>query len=317
MNNTLINFTEAQKQLGVSRSTLLRWLKAKRITGYKAGKKWKFYPEDLSKVLLKESPAIYIISDSKDLIKSLNSLLPEKIQNGDIYSPDFWCEWQDISQWVMITLYFKDSCAQIELINNRLDNTVKQLKISLSNAARIDKIWKLWDDNGGNTPPRPGKYRCISGTNGYKISTLQLPANIKRTTGKYKISKKNENKMGSVAFCDIYVYGPANKHTALTAYLILTKLILKKGITSPTVLTSEREPTYYLPCAIQIYEEEPQKLSGTQFSLIQIEASDLMPPRGISSSTYRIAYAFGKRNDRLKESNNELIIKFKSVDLNL
>ena len=309
MNKQLINFTEAQKQLGVSRSTLLRWLKAKRITGYKAGKKWKFYPEDLSKVLLKESPAIYIKNDNKDLIKVLKTLLPEKIQKGDIYSPGFWCEWQDISQWVMITLYFKDSYAQIELINNELDNTVKKLKISLSNAAAINQIWNIWDNNSVNNPPRSGKYCFISGTNGYKISTLQLPANIKPTTEKNKMSKNNENKIDNADFFDVYVYGPPGRQTALTAYSILSKLILKKGILSPTVLTSEREPTYYIPGALQIYEEDPKNIPVTQFSLSQSNTSDLMPSRGIRSSTYRISYSFGKRNNLLKESDNELIIE--------
>jgi len=310
MNDQLINFTEAQKHLGVSRSTLLRWLKSKRISGYKAGKKWKFYTADLNKVLLKESPVAYTTNDRKELLKLLSPLLPEKIKCKDVYSSFFWCEWQDITQWLMITIHSKGSDAQIMLTQNKPENLSKHLKIPVSKAEKIDKIWESWSVSSEITPPRPGKYDFVSGTNGHRISSLQLPANFSKDIHEtYKLSKKAENKIASATYCDIYVYGQPDRHTAFTAYSILSKLLSEKEIAHPSVLTSERVPTYFLPEALQIYDDNPKFFPGAKFCLIQIEESDLMPPRGISTPPYRIAYSFGKRNNKLKESKNVIIIK--------
>ena len=306
MNKILLNFTEAQKQLGISRSTLLRWLKDKRITGYKAGKKWKFYPADLAKVVLKESPAVYTKSDSKELLKLLNPLFTEKIKCRDIYSPDFWCEWQDIDQWAMITIHIKGNSARIELIQNRLKDSVKHLNIPVSKAVKINRIWEIWGDNDSNPPQRPGKYSCISG-NGYKISTLQISAHIKHTLYRQIISKKIETKITNSSYCDIYIYGPPDRHIPLAAYLILSKLIEKNKAKHTSVLTTENEPTYFLPGALQIYGKTSQIFIGTQFYLAQIESSDLLPPRGISSPLFRIAYVFGKRPKKLAEKDNVII----------
>jgi len=311
MNNTLINFTEAQKQLGISRSTLLRWLKSKRITGYKAGKKWKFYPDDLSKILLKERPSVYTIDDSKELLKLLTPLLPEKLKCKNIYSPDLWCEWQDITLWTMIAIHIKGNGAQIDLIENKPERSSKHLKIPVSKAEKIIGIWRTWDKKSEITPPRPGKYSFTSGTNGYKISTLQLPVNFKIFLETYKFSKKIENKINDINHCDIYIYGTPERKTAFTAYSILSKLISKKAIPYVSVLTSEKEPTYFLSGALQIYDDNPDFFPGTQFSLVQIEELDLMPPRGISTPPFRIAYSFGKQNNTLKENKNVLIIKTK------
>ena len=303
MNNSLLNFTEAQKQLGVSRSTLLRWLRDKRITGYKAGKKWKFYPDDLNKVLLKESPSVYVKSDIKELIKLLYPLLPETLRSGNVYSPDFWCEWQDIDQWIMITLFIKDNSARIELIKNRLED-VRHLKIPVSKAIKLNRIWEIWSKNHVNATPRPGKYTCLTGTNGYKISTLQLPAHIEHVINIPDIPEIIKKKISDKSFCDIYVYGPPNRITAFTAYLLLSYLMKKHQMAYTSVFTSENEPTYFFPGALQIYGDILQTHSGTKFSLTQIEVSDLMQSRGISSPPFRIAYAFGKRPDKLKESEN-------------
>ncbi len=307
MNKALLNFTEAQKQLGISRSTLLRWLKDKRITGYKAGKKWKFYPDDLAKVVLKESPTVYTKSDNKELLKLLNPLFTEKIKCRDIYSPDFWCEWQDIDQWVVITIHIKGNSARIELIQNRLEDSVKHLNISVSKAVKINRIWEMWGNNDSNSPPRPGKYSCISGANGHKISTLQLPAHIKHTSYKPIISRKSEAKITNSSYCDIYIYSPPDRHIPHAAYLILSKLIEKNKAEHISVLTTENEPTYFLPGALQIYGKTSQIFIGTQFYLTQIESSDLLPPRGISSPLFRIAYVFGKRPKKLIEKDNVII----------
>ncbi len=310
MNNQLINFNEARKHLGVSRSTLLRWLKSKRISGYKAGKKWKFYIDDLNKILLKENPAIYTTNDRKELLKLLSPLLPEKIKCKDIYSPAFWCEWQDITQWLMITIHLKGNDAQIVLTQNKPETLSKHLKIPVSKAEKIDKIWRMWSASSEIIPPRPGKYSFISGTNGHKISTLQLPAFFSNDISvTYKLSKKTENKIAAATYCDIYVYGQPDRHTAFTAYSILSKLLSEKEISQLSVLTSEIEPTYFIPGTLQIYDNNPKFFPGVKFCLIQIEEFDLMPSRGISTPPYRIAYSFGKRNNKLKESKNVIIIK--------
>ena len=309
MNTALINFNEAQKHLGVSRSTLLRWLKNKRVTGYKAGKKWKFYTDDLDKMLLKESPSAYSTTDGKELIKSLSALLPPKLKCKDIYSPDFWCEWQDATQWEMITIYIKSSGAQIEFTQNKLKNASKCLEISIANAEKINKIWKVWSNRNEIIPQRSGKYSCLTAANNYKISTLQLPANINCTGGTYKLSRKNENKINSTSHCDIYVYGPPERKTAFTAYSILLKLLSKETKINKSVLTSENDPTYFLPDALQIYGEKAETFPGINFCLLQIGTSEIMPVRGISTPLYRIAYAFGKQANKLKESKDVIIIK--------
>ena len=47
----MLDCAGAQRQLGVSRATLVRWLRDGRITGYKAGKQWRFRSEDLNLIL--------------------------------------------------------------------------------------------------------------------------------------------------------------------------------------------------------------------------------------------------------------------------
>jgi len=309
MDNQLINFTDAQKQLGVSRSTLLRWLKSKRITGYKAGKKWKFYPADLNKVLLKESLTVYTPGDNKELQKLLSPILPEKLKYRNIYSTEFWCEWQDITQWLMITIHIKANTAEVELMQH--SHATECIKIPVSKAEKIIKIWEIWKENNESYPARPGKYNSISGTNGYKISTLQLPANLSKISGTYELPRKAENKIAVADYCDIYIYGPPDRQTAFAGYSILSKLLLEKGIAHSSILTSEIEPTYFLPGALQVYDNNPKVFPGVKFCLLQVEESDLMTSRGISTPPYRIAYSFGKRNNKLKESKNVIVIKTK------
>jgi excisionase family DNA binding protein len=311
MNEHLINFTEAQKHLGVSRSTLLRWLKDKRITGYKAGKKWKFYPEDLNQILLKERPSVYTTDDSKEFLKLLNPFLPKKFKCKDIYSWDFWCEWQDITQWSRITVHINRNIALIEAIQNQPGKSTTHFKIPVSTAKKIIGIWRTWDIKSEITPPRPGKYSFISGTDGYKISTLQLPANFKNFLETYKFSKKIENKIAAAKQCDVYIYGPPERKTAFAAYSILSKLISRNTTPDVSVFTSEKEPTYFIPDALQVYDDNPVFFPATKFSLIQIEEFDLMPSRGISPPPFRIAYSYGKQNNKLKESKNVIIIKAK------
>jgi len=210
----------------------------------------------------------------------------------------------------MITIHLKENDARIILTQNEPETPSKHLKIPVSKAERIDKIWRMWSTSSEIPPPRPGKYGFISGTNGHKISTLQLPANFSKNISKtYKLSKKTKNKISASTYCDIYVYGLPNKQTAFTAYSILSKLLSEKKILHPSVLTSEIEPTYFLPGALQIYDDNPKFFPGVEFCLIQIEEFNLMPPRRISTPPYRIAYSFGKQNNKLKESKNVLIIK--------
>lgn len=45
-------FKDAMKALGVSRSTLYRMMWNGRLTGYKIGATWRFYPEDLEAIPL-------------------------------------------------------------------------------------------------------------------------------------------------------------------------------------------------------------------------------------------------------------------------
>lgn len=42
-----LNFKQAMKLLGVSRSTLYRWMYAGKIAGKKVGTRWRFYLRDI------------------------------------------------------------------------------------------------------------------------------------------------------------------------------------------------------------------------------------------------------------------------------
>ena len=59
-NDALLMSKDAMSYLHVSRSTLYRLMESGRLRGYKAGKNWRFYREDLRR---------YVGRDSKQLIK--------------------------------------------------------------------------------------------------------------------------------------------------------------------------------------------------------------------------------------------------------
>ncbi len=59
-NDALLTSKDAMSYLHISRSTLYRLMKSGRLRGYKAGKNWRFYREDLRR---------YVGRDSKQFIK--------------------------------------------------------------------------------------------------------------------------------------------------------------------------------------------------------------------------------------------------------
>ncbi len=288
MNEQLLNFTEAQKMLGVSRSTLLRWLKSKKISGYKAGKKWKFYRRDLSKIIVKEKPAVYSASEKKTY-KILKPLLPAALKIENIFSQNFWCEWQDAEEWLYISIIADNMKARIQTSSGTSVN------LPVSSAREITSVWESWS----SASSRPSKFSVITDGKNFKISTFQLPAKIERSAPT-SLSKKILMK----SYCDIYISSPPSRSGARRAYSILLQLI---GQTS-SVFTNEFEPTYFLPGALQFYDIQSRSAIGFDCSLVQLSPAAALPARCASSPRFRIAYSFSALPPEINKNKDVIVI---------
>jgi len=70
MEKDILDLDEAMELLKTSRQTFYRWLKSGRIRGFKAGKQWRFYRDDL--VAFMESTGTEFVVLMQDFRETIN-----------------------------------------------------------------------------------------------------------------------------------------------------------------------------------------------------------------------------------------------------
>jgi excisionase family DNA binding protein len=304
----LLGFSDAQRYLGVSRSTLLRWLESGKVKGYKAGKKWKFRPEELERALvpatpgeepelgaLREPGAEYAARAATDqsVLKELrkDGFLPDTVKGGAL-DEGLWTGWQDAEQWLWLACVTSTDGARLE---KRLPSAGRPASATLTPAAAT-AVLAAWQDlrqaDGGaarmvTLDRLPGR--------GCEITVLHLPAHIDVLPAWSRLCHDqalDETFAAAVAagHGDWLVTGPAGRGPAGVAFALAQRLSVQLG-GNVTVVTDEDEPTYYWPGALQRYGLEAQgETSGATLQVCSLTYDAAIASRTPSTPAFRVAY---------------------------
>jgi len=293
----ILNFRDAQQRLGVSRSTLLRWLKDGRLAGYKAGKKWKFHVEDLDGMLVRERETPYAAESGGAVLRKLRALgLADRRTAVDDLAGRFWCEWQDREQWHYLTVAWHGRDAWLGMRSFEPEALPARWTLSPDTARAIAEYWSAWDETAAETPARPGICRALRGATGEERRVLQLAAHVDCVpawdTWLPKRAERAAVEKAAAAQADWYVLGPPHRATAASAYALLRCMVTHGDLAGDIIATREREPTYFRPSAIQIYgrEDATEDIPGSYVMLAQIPEGTSFGARGIRSPRVRIGY---------------------------
>jgi excisionase family DNA binding protein len=294
----ILDFREAQEYLGISRSTLLRWIRDGRVQGYKAGRKWKFYHSDLESLLLKEPQAVYS--------SGLYSILLDELQKLGLAGEDvdtshmnerFWCDWQDREGWLWLSCMPDGDGYELYLQPAGAGERPQSWRLTPAAGRQMLQAWQTWSGDISAVPTRPGRVRRMLGAAGGEDVTLYLTRHIDTLapfeqwcidTGVYTHCRKRMQD----TLQDWLITGPPNSVTAFAAYT-LARLITE---CNPGVLervsTCETDYTCFLPGAIQVYPAVTHEPGGVDTCILQLASCSDYPARGIRSPRVRIGYSF-------------------------
>jgi excisionase family DNA binding protein len=304
----LLGFGDAQRYLGVSRSTLLRWLESGKVTGYKAGKKWKFRPEELERALVPATPGGQPVvgaaherpvayegrtATPQSVVQELRKggFLPASVE-GLALEEGLWATWQDAQQWLWMACVATDKGARLD---KRMPDAVAPASAMLSAAGAtvILTAWQTWQRDAGKAA-RPGNVSVLRG-GGQTVTVLRLPAHIDVVPAWPEMCR--DRKLAAMlqaaldaGHSDWLVMGPAGRAPAAAAYALGRELAGMLG-GAVTVVTNEDEPTYYWPGALQRYGMDgSDEAAGATIMVSSLTYEDMMPGRTAGSPAFRIGY---------------------------
>ena len=251
----MLDFAGAQRQLGVSRATLVRWLRDGRITGCKAGKQWRFRSEDLN-LILRDGQVAYGTQTSAESTRALVAAgLP--LARGAGLTAHTWLAWQDAQQWLWISLSLHGDAAWLRAA--REDTPAQAWQLSVAAARAVLQSWHVWRAGAGMAAPRPGVLTEVRGANGELRAVLCLPTHIDalaRPDAADRTPATQARPRAAAVQAETWqVCGPACRATVAAAFHLARTRATQRRISPAEIVIAEAEPTYFWPGALHVYAD--------------------------------------------------------------
>jgi excisionase family DNA binding protein len=248
----MLDFADAQRRLGVSRATLVRWLRDGRVTGYKAGRQWRFRADDLA-LVLREGQVAYGTQTGAVATRSLIAAGVPVTPGG--ITPPAWIAWQDAQQWLWIGLDLAGDTARLRAA--REDTAPQEWRLPLPTARAVLQSWQVWRAGTGLPAPRPGMLTDVRGAAGEVRAVLCLPTHLDRVPRLWKAPARGRAAApprggGRQTW---QVRGPARRTTVAAAFHLARALAAQQQIAPADIVIAEAEPTYFWPSALHVYGE--------------------------------------------------------------
>ena len=297
---SILNFGDAREYLGISRSTLLRWIKDGRVKGYKAGRNWKFYQQDLAGMLVRETETPYETNSVTLLLEELQHLdLADAKETAMRLNDAFWCEWQDHEGWLWLACNEGSTAASIELQPAAPGRPVRQWPLSAEAAHQLALCWRTWQPDTDRSASRPGRLVTLRGTRGETRHVLSLSRHIGTLSAfgvlwpdrkSYRQCQKALNDMPG----DWLVSGPPEPGTVYAAYALAAEIAELMPDRINRIITRVQDCTVYWPDAIQTYSGSKSMLNGCDLCLFQLDDGESYPARQLRSPRVRIGYTLNE-----------------------
>jgi excisionase family DNA binding protein len=294
----IMDFGEAQEYLGISRSTLLRWIRDGRVPGYKAGRKWKFYRQDLERLLLKEPQAVYHTRSFACLQEELQELGCSDVPEDPGQLRDaFWCNWQDREGWLWLTCMPGGDTAELLLQPADPGAGPRSWPLTPAAAGQLVCAWQTWSGSGAARPSRPGRFKHVQGASGTECFVLSLTRHINTLPAleewfpdeaAYAACRQLMTDMPQ----DWLVTGPPQSVTACAAYALAQRIAECNTTLVTHKITCEQDYTCFWPDAIQVYSPGIAEPAGADCSIYQLDPGNALPARSLRSPRVRIGYCF-------------------------
>jgi len=311
---SIVDFKDAQHLLDVSRSTLLRWLKDGRVTGYKTGRKWKFYEADLGRLMVRDDdPGLY--QTDADAARALKDLRAAGVVSGIVRPADFaetlWCRWQDRLQWLWLSCESHNGGARLTM-RHEARHRDETWAIPEPAARQVVAAWQRWAPDAARRPARPGQYTCIRGASGSPRHVLALAAHLDCVPPWHLLAPAGQ-RMTAPTEGDWLVAGPATRETAASAFSLARSLATRHSLGPHLVATSESACSYFWPGAVQVYDGSPAACAmGCDLLVVQLGTAEAMPARQPRAPRFRVAYMLGDNPDAqitVRHGSSRLVVR--------
>ena len=318
----LLDFDQARKRLGISRSTLLRWIKDGSVAGYKAGKQWRFYDDDLDRIIIREDEAPYAAGDDGAAARELAAC---GIATEDVpalqWHEQFWCDWMDKEQWLWLACGTGAEGAWLAAHPAEPGAPARRWRIMPETMRRISAWWARWAGGARVSPARPGVLSTIRGSAGDEQHTLLLPLHV-RTLPHWELwfetaeTREHVQTLAGQGIQDWIVCGPARRETAAAAYALAQWLAEALRIARPAVDATESEPTYYWPPALHLYRSsaEADAVVNADVHIFDAPGETALSRRGIRTPRLRILLAYQQTPQRVPEDRSGCVTVFQAQD---
>ncbi len=288
----MLDCAGAQRQLGVSRATLVRWLRDGRITGYKAGKQWRFRSEDLN-LILRDGQLAYGTQTGVESTRALVAAgLP--LARGAGLTAHTWLAWQDAQQWLWISLSLHGDEAWLRAA--REDAPAQAWRLSVSTARVVLQSWQVWRAGAGMAAPRPGVLTEVRGANGELRAVLCLPTHLDclpRTRAADRTPAKQARARAAPGHAEAWqVRGPACRATVAAAFNLARTLAAQRRISPAEIVITEAEPTYFWPGALHVYGDARAGAPALPAQLRITHADMPGPPQHLTLRTPAVSVAY-------------------------
>jgi excisionase family DNA binding protein len=272
----MLDALQVQRQLGISRATLMRWLRAGRITGYKAGKQWRFYPADVTAVL-HDGPASYAAGLSTSERQTLAAAGVPLATDARL-TPSVWECWQDTHAWLWFGVSIRGATAAL-CAGRRCDTDTQSWPLSLDGARQILQSWQPWRETP-SAAVRPGAIRTVRGAGGEERTILCLATHYERVPTWRALAGRWVGRGISAALWREpgawLIRGPAACGTAAIAFSLARECAQRMHWQATDIAIAEMEPTYFWPGALHTYGDDAAATAGLPARLL-LTQSELLP----------------------------------------
>jgi len=285
----MLDFAGAQRQLGVSRATLVRWLRDGRITGYKAGKQWRFRSEDLN-LILRDGQLAYGTQTGAESTRELVAAgVP--LARGAGLTAQTWLAWQDAQQWLWISLSLHADEAWLRAAHE--DAPAHAWRLPVPGARMVLQSWQVWRAGAGMAAPRPGLLTEVRGANGELRAVLCLPTHLDCLPRARTAGSAPANQATAPGRAEAWqVRGPACRATVAAAFQLARTLAARRKISPAEIVIAEAEPTCFWPGALHVYGDARAGALAVPAQLLVTHADMPGPPQRLTLRTPAVSVAY-------------------------
>lgn len=280
----MLNFAGAQRHLGVSRATLVRWLRAGRVTAYKAGRQWRFRADDLA-LVLREGQVAYGMQAGGDVTRALSAAGVPLARGG--ITPASWIAWQDAQQWLWLGLDLAGATACLRAAHEGA--TPQEWRLPAATARAVLQSWQAWRAGIGLPAPRPGVLADVRGAAGEVRAVLCLPTHLDLAPHLWKAPAVPRR--GRQIW---QVLGPARRATAAAAFHLARQVAAHQRIHPADIVIVEAEPTYFWPGALHVYGAARDNAHAlpARLRIASAAAPFVAPAPSLRSPAVTVTYCF-------------------------